>query len=220
MHHIQHYILNVLAATKWARFRDMRPPKVDSNVYSYHLKLLIKSGLIEKDDLKGYRLSPRGMTQVDRMSATELQVRIQPKIITMTLVYNEDGKILLLAKKKQPFIGAWSFPSGKLHIEDGSPHASAVREIGERLAVVAKPSLAHVADAYIYSWIGTELVSAILAHVFTMTIRAEEVARRDVMWTDEADRTNLELAPGVEEVCALVKDNKGTFAYAEYSLNW
>ena len=47
-HHIQKHILSVLMHTKFARFRDMRPPKVDTNLYSYHLKLLIKSGFVQK----------------------------------------------------------------------------------------------------------------------------------------------------------------------------
>lgn len=219
MHHIQHYILNVLAATKWARFRDMRPPKVDSNVYSYHLKLLMKQGLIEKHESNGYQLSPRGMTQVDRMSANELRLRLQPKIVTMIIVYNEQGKVLLLAKKKQPFIGAWTFPSGKFHIEDGNPRTSATRELMERIAVEPNPTLNHIADIYLYSSIGTELVSAILAHVLTITIRSDEVTRQDVAWTDETDRAALQLAPGVEEICTLAKNTKEKFTYAEYVLN-
>ena len=47
-HHIQLHILSMLIHQEFARFRDMRPKNVDTNLYSYHLKLLIKQGLVAK----------------------------------------------------------------------------------------------------------------------------------------------------------------------------
>lgn len=220
MHHIQHYILTKLSVAKWAKFSEMRPPKVDSNAYSYHLKLLLKQQLIEKHVEKGYRLSPKGMTQVDRMSATELNVRLQPKIITMCLVYNEEGKVLLLAKSKQPFIGAWTFASGKLHIEDGGARSAMVREIAERVAIQANDTLTHVADTYINASISGQLVSTILAHVFTMHVSQAVIERRDVIWADEQDWPQLQLAPGIKEVYKLVNSGEAGFKYAEFSIDW
>lgn len=220
MHHIQHYILNVLSATKWARFSDMRPPKVDSNVYSYHLKLLQRQKLLEKHVEKGYRLSPLGLATVDRMSKTELQLRVQPKIITMSLLYNENSEILLLAKNKQPFFGAWTFIHGKLHLDDHTAKGAAIREIKERVNVESNPTLTHCADVYISAAINGQPVSTVLAHVFTMQIKADEVVRTDVKWTDVANREQLQLAPGITEVCELVEQNKGSFVFGEYSIDW
>lgn len=220
MHHIQHHILTKLGTTKWARFSDMRPPKVDSNAYSYHLKLLVRQKLIEKHPDKGYRLTPRGMTQVDRMSTTELNFRMQPKIITMCLLYSKENKVLLLAKSKQPFIGAWTYPSGKLHIEDGGPRSAVIREINERVAIAANDTLAHAADVYINASIGSQAVSTILAHVFTMRISKDEIARQDVKWVDEDGWGDIELAPGVKEIYGLIQNNKNPFTYAEYSIDW
>ena len=220
MHHIQHYILTILSVTKWARFSDMRPPKVDSNAYSYHLKLLQRQKLIEKHSDKGYRLSPLGLAMVDRMSTTELQLRVQPKIITMCLLYNEDDKILLLAKSKQPFVGAWTFVSGKLHLEDRGARAAMIRELKERVDVAPNASLAHAADVYISAAINGQFVSTVLAHVFTMRIAASEVARTDVLWTDSVDRQALQLAPGVKEVCELIEQHPGEFVFDEYYIDW
>lgn len=220
MHHIQHYILTVLSGTKWARFSEMRPPKVDSNAYSYHLKLLQQQKLIEKHVDKGYRLSPLGLAAVDRMSASELQVRVQPKIITMCLLSNEDDKILLLSKSKQPFVGAWTFTSGKLHLEDDSARGAMIRELKERVDVAPNSTLAHVADVYIKAAIDGQFVSTVLAHIFTMKVAKDEVLRTDVLWTDEADRRALQLAPGVKEICQLVQCHQGEFVFSEYSVDW
>lgn len=220
MHHIQHYVLTQLSITKWARFSELRPPSTDSNLYSYHLKLLIRQKLIEKHDDKGYRLSPLGLSQVDRMSTNELQIRIQPKIITMCLVYNELGQLLLLRKSKQPFIGAWTFVSGKLHIEDGGARSAMIREIQERVDVRANETLEHKANTYLSASIDGQLVSTVLAHIFTMVIRTGEVKRRDVSWSNADERRSMELAPGVVEICSLVEADSSTFNYAEYHIDW
>lgn len=220
MHHIQHHILSVLSVTKWARFSAMRPLNVDSNAYSYHLKLLVRQRLIEKHPEKGYRLSPLGLAQVDRMSTNELQLRVQPKIITMIILYNELGQMLLLAKSKQPFIGAWTFASGKLHTEDASAYAAAVREIDERVGVSCNVTLSHVADAYIRAVINGYPVSTVFSHIFTMRINASEVRRMDVLWVDAESMQTIQLAPGIKEVCTLVTDRRGDFAFAEYSIDW
>jgi ADP-ribose pyrophosphatase YjhB (NUDIX family) len=220
MHHIQHYALTQLSITKWARFSELRPPGTDSNLYSYHLKLLIRQKLIEKHPEKGYRLSPLGLSQVDRMSTNELQIRIQPKIITMCLVYNEVGQLLLLKKSKQPFIGAWTFVSGKLHLEDGGARAAMTREIRERIDVDTNETLTHNADAYLSVSIDGQLVSTVLSHIFTMTIRSDEVKRKDVSWSNLKERSSMQLAPGVAEICNLVEANPRTFSFAEYHIDW
>jgi ADP-ribose pyrophosphatase YjhB (NUDIX family) len=220
MHHIQHHILTVLSVNKWAKFTQMRPPKVDSNAYSYHLKLLLRQRLLEKHPEKGYRLSPAGLAQVDRMSNSELNLRIQPKIITMILIYNEHNEVLLLAKSKQPFIGAWTFASGKLHIEDMSARAAAMREIHERVGVTSNDTLAHVADAYIHASINGQLVSTVLSHIFTMRIEARQVVRTDVLWADATAMKTIQLAPGIAEVDTLVTNGQKEFTFAEYSINW
>ncbi|MDB5187199.1 MAG: Hydrolase [Candidatus Saccharibacteria bacterium] len=220
MHHIQHYILIKLSTTKWARFSEMRPPKVDSNAYSYHLTLLQKQQLVEKHVEKGYRLSPKGLAHVDRMSSSELHVRIQPKIISMCLLYDEQDNVALLAKSKQPFISAWVFPHGKMHIEDGSARSAMVREINERVAISENDTLRHAADVYIHASINGQLVSSILAHVFTMRVTRSDIERQDIKWTTKHDWADLQLAPGVQEIYELIEANKGSFAYAEYSIDW
>jgi ADP-ribose pyrophosphatase YjhB (NUDIX family) len=220
MHHIQHYILSVLSVTKWARFSQMRPPKVDSNAYSYHLKLLVKQELIEKHPEKGYRLSPLGLSQVDRMSTSELHVRVQPKIITMALLYNENGEVLLLMKSKQPFIGAWTFASGKLHIEDRSIKAAVNRELIERVGLRANSTLKHAADVYIHAAIDGRLVSTVFSHVFTMDVQANQIARKDVKWSSAEDLRVAQLAPGVKEVYDLIPNADSGLLFAEFTIDW
>ena len=130
-HHIQKHILNVLTYTEYARFRDLRPPKVDTNLYSYHLNSLIKAGWINKSE-KGYTLSVNGLIYVDRVSSKKLNIRNQSKIITMLVLQNYRGDILLLKRLKQPYINTWTLPYGKTHIEDTTILEAAKREALEK----------------------------------------------------------------------------------------
>jgi len=126
-HHIQKHILGVLMHMKYARFRDMRPPKVDTNLYTYHLNILKKRGFVIKTD-DGYCLGREGLSYVDRVSIKSLKVRTQPKIITMIVVQNANGDVLLQRRTKQPHIDTLTLPYGKLHIDDESVLAAAQRE--------------------------------------------------------------------------------------------
>ena len=47
-HHIERKIIHVLMFTEYARFTDLRPKGVDSNLFSYHLKLLMQRGYVAK----------------------------------------------------------------------------------------------------------------------------------------------------------------------------
>ena len=106
-HHIQKYIIEVLIHQQYARFRDLRPPKIDTNLYSYHLKILQKQGLVTKTD-EGYTLTPEGLIYVDRVSLKKLNIRTQPKIVSMLVVQNSNGDVLLLRRSKQPYINTWT----------------------------------------------------------------------------------------------------------------
>ena len=131
-HHIQKHILGVLMYQKYARFRDMRPENVDTNLYSYHLKQLLKQKLVKKT-AEGYTLDTLGLSFVDRINATTKRVSMQPKIITMAVIQDGYGGILMYRKLRQPFIDTWTVPFGKVHDKDPSLLDSVQREIKEKV---------------------------------------------------------------------------------------
>ena len=133
-HHIQKSILEMLMYRSTARFRDLRPPKTDTNLFTYHLQALIKAGLVKKLPT-GYSLSTKGLSYVDRVSTENRMIRMQPKIISMLLIQNSDGDVLLQRRTKQPYIDSWTLPYGKLHIDDESVEEAAQREAFEKLGL-------------------------------------------------------------------------------------
>lgn len=137
MHYVQSHILKVLAFNKYARFKDMRPPKVDSNLYSYHLRVLQKDKYVSKTD-EGYTLSPKGLSYVDGLSNDDRKIRKQPKIVAIFALQNSKGEWLMVRRLMQPYIGQYMLPSGKQHYGE-SPENHIQREllqqIGSNIAV-------------------------------------------------------------------------------------
>ncbi len=217
-HHIQKYIINILMYQELARFRDLRPPKTETNLFSYHLNLLLKSGLINKT-AAGYMLSPDGLSYVDRVSGEKQTIRRQPKIITMLLVQNSEGEVLLQKRTKQPYINSWTLPYGKLHIDDQSVLAAAKREAWEKLAYGVEPK--HIGDCYIrvqQTGAKEEFLSTTLAHI--CRFNTDEIKPSDnLIWAGPAKLHDLRLAPAVEEIVARSFFND-PFFFEEFTVDY
>ncbi|QQS21944.1 NUDIX domain-containing protein [Candidatus Saccharibacteria bacterium] len=196
-HHIQRHIMGYLMHHETARFRDLRPPRVDTNLFSYHLKLLQKSHFVEKGEL-GYTLGAKGLQYVDRVTADKMRVRTQPKIITMLLVQDGYGKVLLQKRDKQPYINTWTLPYGKLHIDDVSVLAAARREANEKLSFDPH-KLSHVGDCYIRVMQNDEVESTTLVHVVRFETDAV-LATDSLQWVEPLELSTLRLAPAVEKI--------------------
>lgn len=203
--------------TKWARFRDMRPPKVDSNAYSYHLRVMQKDGFVEKTE-KGYWLTPKGLSYVDKVSMEKFEPRIQPKLTNMLVIFNELGQVLLVSKSKQPFINTWMLPYGKVHLEDESFYSAAVREADEKLSIQPE-GLLHVGSCFVRAHIAGELISSILANVFKSTLDSSIEVKSDSKWFDIDDLTNYKLAPATIEIVDVVKSNDKLF-FKQLDIDW
>jgi len=198
-HHIQKYIVGVLMHQKYARFRDLRPPKVDTNLYSYHLKALQKSGIVDKQ-AEGYTLGKQGILYVDRISTATFNVRSQPKIITMLVIQNSEGEVLLFKRKRQPYTDTWTLPYGKLHIDDATILASAQREAREKLGLPAQ-AMIHAGDCYIRINENSIPIMSTLAHVFRFETDDIQLHER-LQWVKPHKLSGLNLAPAVESIVA------------------
>jgi ADP-ribose pyrophosphatase YjhB (NUDIX family) len=215
-HHIQKYIIDVLMYAQTARFRDLRPPKTDTNLFTYHLNSLVKSGMVLKVE-GGYALSLLGLSYVDRVSTENKAIRTQPKIITMLLIQNSDGDILLQRRSKQPYINAWTLPYGKLHIDDSSVVVAAKREAKEKLGIDDQ-DMRHAGDCYIRVKTGDEILSTTLAHIFKFN-RDDIETSDDIIWARPHKLRDFLLAPAVEDIVARGFFND-PFFFEEFDATW
>lgn len=215
-HHIQKHILAVLYRQKVGRFRDLRKSNVDTNLFSYHLKLLVKGRMVKKTT-DGYTLDERGLAYVDRISEKSMNVRTQPKIVTMLVVQNSNGDILLQRRTKQPYIDTWTLPYGKLHIDDASTAAAAAREAYEKLGIKNAP-VAYAGDCYIRVKIDGEILSSTLVHVFRFA--SDDIAETDTIhWARPHKLDQYDLAPAVEQIVARAFFRDPVF-FEEFTVDW
>ena len=216
-HHIQKYILSVLLHQQKARFRDMRAPRIDTNLYSYHLSQLVKSGLVEKVE-GGYSLGKKGLIYVDRLSVGKLFVRPQPKIVTMIVIQNGYGDVLMYRKLRQPFINKWTIPNGKVHNDDVNIDMAARREIKEKIGNI-DVELHHAGDCYIRTRYEDEIATTMLAHVFYGEYDGETKLEGHQQWVKLRELQDYETAPAIKEIVArtLFRD---PFFFEEFEEAW
>jgi 8-oxo-dGTP diphosphatase len=72
-------------------------------------------------------------------------VRPVHTISTLLYCFNEQDEVLLMERAREPNLGLWSPPGGKLLVEEGeSPHTCACREALEELEIIAQPKDFHL----------------------------------------------------------------------------
>lgn len=198
-HHIQRHIVGVLMYQKYARFSEMRPPKVDTNLYSYHLKLLQNRHFVKRTD-EGYTLDKLGILYVDRVTTSTLKIRTQPKIIVMLVVQNSNGDLLLYRRARQPFTSHFTLPYGKIHIDDENLAAAARREALEKLRL-DEQSPVHAGDCYIRvrDKENGEIIMTTLAHIFRLNADDVELDEHQE-WARPHKLSQYDLAPAVEQI--------------------
>ncbi len=227
MHPLRRNILRKLSSVKSARFSDLKDKGIENNLFTYHMKMLSKDGYILHKGTQ-YSLTPKGKHLVDRMSSTNFIERIQPKIITITVLKkgsNKNPQYLLCQRKKQPFFDQIGFPNGKIHLDERICEA-ALRELQEKTGLQAK--LRYRGHLYVTIHNETELVSSMLCHVFTGTQitgklfnenKENKFSDSSCFWGRIEDVSRNALIPGTIQIERLVqKKQKGLF-FEEYFLN-
>ncbi len=206
MHIVQSKILDKLTYAKELRYSQIRPQRIESNLFAYHLKELLKDGYIEKND-KLYTLTAKGKSHVDKISHRSLKVRQQPKIITLLDITNSKGQTMIYRRKHQPFIGMLSYPSGKLHMYEHIAEA-ANREVREKLEF-SKVTLEHRGIVYMAYREDGENISQVLAHVFhgayNHEFERDDTLRATRFWADPKKYDKKEFVPGFWEIKKLLK---------------
>ncbi len=207
MHYIQSKIMQKLLYTDSSNYAGLRPDRVESNHFAYHLEQLLKEGLIVKEG-KTYRLSASGLAYVDSLSHGKMMIRRQPNICTMLDITTPDEQTLLFKRSFQPYIHTVGLPLGKIHYDEPIAGA-AVRELAEKSGLSDVP-LTQRGIAYIHVRQDGTTITRILCHVFhgeapTALPVSIEPHRGEIFWANHHALDPVTLAPGftrVKEVLA------------------
>lgn len=130
MHYIQKHILDALRAEPELHYAELNTFDIESGHFSYHLRELIKDGLVAQQQRGVYSLTIEGRHMVDRLSSKQGAPHAMPKVITYTLLHHKDT-LYLQRKLKEPYRGLLNMIGGKLH-EGETPSAAAIREVQEK----------------------------------------------------------------------------------------
>lgn len=210
MHHIQYSILVQLMKSKICRFSQLKPKGVESNLFQYHLKKLIKDGYTIKVN-GGYTLSTRGLYAADHHSFELKTTRPQPKIVTLIRIYNENGDVLLLPKLNQPFIDSYHLPAGKVH-EGEKTKDAAIREAKEKVGINTN-ELAYVATIHNTIMQNSDIISEYYGFIFD---GKQSHATIESIWYNSS-MSHITLAPSVQEIISIPSDSKASLY--EYEFN-
>lgn len=216
MHSIQKYIIDKLQHTDIARFSDMKPPRVDSNGYSYHLKVLQKEGYVLKRD-QGYTLSPYGLSCLDGFQQTLGLQKIQPRIACILVIRNQSDEILLYKNQLQPFIHSWQLPTESMVSSDFTVQKAADR-IARQHRILPPEGLKHRGVTSIHLSIEGELVSVTLAHIFSGISYDDTTPSDHWRWTSKYERRQAKTKPSSEQIIEAVKSSQ-SFFYDEFKIN-
>lgn len=219
-HILQRRIIEKLTYAKALRFSELKPSEVESNLFMYHLKQLIKLHIVKKTD-EGYRLTPTGLAHVDKLNLKNFTHRVQAKIVTILAIEHQDGRWLMLRRQHQPYIGGVGFPSGKVHYGEDLT-AAAQRELQERTNIANIPL--QLRGSANLKFVSEEVtISNILAYIFygvTNTTAGEHEDRGNkTYWSKLPESERNEYIPGYLTIHQALKDNPKQLFFLENTYN-
>ncbi len=113
------------------RYSEIKPPEMSGNQFSYHLDKLLAEKLVEKNINGFYSLTIKGMRLTDTLSNKTMKTTVQPKL-AVGVFMEQDGKVLLQRRGRQPFPGTWSLPASRIRLGE-QPLDAPRRVLDERM---------------------------------------------------------------------------------------
>ena len=109
-HHIQREIVYALAFSEGMRFSELKPSELENKAFDYHLKKVIASGYVQKNNDGTYSLTSEGK-RVGKGALKKQSRLIDRAYSTLLLAIRrpEDGAWLLVRRKAQPLLGLRGF---------------------------------------------------------------------------------------------------------------
>lgn len=207
MHYLQKNILDQLRLNPSQRYSQLQPDDIESSHFKYHLQQLINEGLVEQKSRGIYGLTAKGKSQVDQLSDGRVNPHSMPKVITYTLLQDQDH-YYLLRKDKEPYLGLINMIGGKLHSGESAEQA-AHREMLEKTGGnVEKLELKGVAQIRIKQAEG--LLSHAVAFVFVADINSAKL--KQFISIKKSDiKNSADLAPDLLPILSAIEESNEPF---------
>jgi len=197
-HYIQRDILRSLSRSGQLTFSQLQPDRIENGIFSYHLKQLIRDGLITRID-GTYTLTVNGIRYISRATRTNIDMPPQPKLFCLLLIENELGEFVLHKRNAQPFLGSYTFPGGALFFGEDL-HELVSRQLLEKVGL--ELPMAHRGIASLRLGENKQVLSHIYAHIFYHRLDGRPfIASKDGRftpgWIDPSEEDAGNLLPDV-----------------------
>lgn len=110
-HHLQRAIVYTLAFEPKARFSELKPDDIDSKLFTYHLKKVVKEGYISKNVAGEYSLTPAGRRLSTGVLNDHQSLIVERPLSTLLLVIRRksDNAWLFYERNTHPMLGYQGF---------------------------------------------------------------------------------------------------------------
>lgn len=112
-HHIQNDIIHHLVRERTASFSELKPDRMESNAFNYHIKSLLREGFVCKSDDGSYTLTRLGMRLGLNSHLTAKQRLSLAHPVFLIMPIDNDGKILVRRRTAHPMYGYLGFIHGE-----------------------------------------------------------------------------------------------------------
>ncbi len=120
-----------------------------SSNFDYHLKKLLDKNLLTKKGNK-YTLNANGIELISSVDGSTLKNNKKPIPCAFVLVKNNEGKILLSIRKKQPYFNVLGILGGKIEFGETSKEC-ALRELKEETGIECDIELKVISEIITYN---------------------------------------------------------------------
>ncbi len=204
LHYIQKNILRELMQSSELRYSELKPEDMAGNLFMYHLKPLIRDGMIVKNNVGHYELTAEGKLHLDHLNLKTMLPRRQARIVLFFAAQNEKGEWLLVRKSKHPLFN-----------KIGHIHGNQL--MGESLLEAAKnifsdrsgfdAVITHRGDGYATYLESGEMTSNVMFHFFIATnmkgtLRSSHSSGVNIWMSQDEINTNPDVLPTVKDLLA------------------
>lgn len=196
------------------RYKDLKPDGMESNIFMYHLKQLIKRDFVAKYD-NLYTLTPLGLQYVDSLDADDA-LKAQPKTVTVLYVTNQNDEVLVVKRKIQPFIDSYMLLSSKQHFgETTEEHIH--KELAQKLSIeVPAATYCGAMDVLLYDEQSKTLLTHVIGQLYKVRVKNTPPPavsdRYSYHWCK--DITTLNTLPGTEEIVQNIQKHSQPFLFS------
>jgi hypothetical protein len=219
-HHIQKSIVYKLAFSPGLRFSQLKPDELDNKLFDYHLKLVIKAGLVIKDENGLYNLTHVGRrVGVGVLDKHFLALDRAHSVLFLIIRRHSDKAWLLFERQTHPLLGKIGFMHAN-PTTDKDVFLTASSELLAKTGITA--TFSYIGNGYFKVYENNEIES--YTH---FTVLVSEDAKGELcqsnnkgkyLWQENINSIGSELLPTAKLISELYEAGQPFFVEQTFNL--